>query len=206
MLKLILEQQLSLFPCKYTKYLEESKSISLWAKEYEAGEFWKERREKTADPQPPCTKIGSSLLARAAEPTHFEPSWDPISQFATQGKGSIQDRFTRKTTRVISLLPLSSLPLEPAAAVPFVSPHVSLRMHFPIVITGATDCRGGFTDPLWFVQSLQFAEFSAGRWAGLLHITRCFTSVKVQASNKFLVCKVMHPLQASGHLGPDFVK
>lgn len=159
--------------------------ISLWPKKYEAGEFWREARKETADPQPPCTKIGSSLLDRAAEPTHFEPSWDPISQFATQGKGSIQDKFTRKTKQVI-LLPLPSL--ASAAAVQFVSPHMChWGCIFPIAITGVTVCRAGFVDPLWFVESLQFAEFSARRWAGLLPITRCFTSVKVQAPDKFLV-------------------
>lgn len=102
-------------------------TISLWPKEYEAGEFWKEGRKETTDPEPPCTKIGLSLLGRAAEPTHFEPSWDPISQF---GKGSIQDRFTRKAKQAISLLPLSSLASGACSSCAVCFPsHVSLRVH-----------------------------------------------------------------------------
>lgn len=80
------------------------------------------------------------------------------------------------------------LPLELAAAEQFDSPHMCHQgCIFPIAITGVTECWGWFTDLLWFVQSLQIADFSADRWAGLLHITRCFMSVKVQAPDKFLV-------------------
>lgn len=181
MLTCILEQKISLD--KYTKYL--GKSQYFWFKEYEAGEFWKEYRKGTADPQPLCTKIGLSLLDTAAEPTHFEPSWDPISQFATQGKGSIQHTFTRvKLNGWSPYYRFPLLPLELAAAVQFVPPHIcAMRMHCSY--RGNWFTRGGFTDPLWFVQSLQLAEFSAGRWAW--HIISCFTSVKVEAPDKLLV-------------------
>ena len=75
------------------------------------------------------------------------------------------------------------LPLDLAIAVQFVFPHTChWGCIFPTAVTEVTDLGEGFTDPLWFVQ---FAELSAGRWAGLSQITRCFISVKAQAPDTF---------------------
>lgn len=112
------------------------------------------------------------------------PTCDPISRSCISSRTDLHGKLNGWSPYYH--FPL--LPLELAAAVQFVSPHMChWGCIFPIAITGVTDCKGRFTDPLWFVQSLQFAEFSAGRWAGLLHITRCFTSVKVGAPDKFPV-------------------
>lgn len=128
-----------------------------------------------------------SLLDRAAEGTHWTPHWIWFHGLQHRARAPSRTDLQRKLNGWSPYYHFSHLTLELEIPVQFVSLHTChWGCIFPTAITEVTDCREGYTDPPWFVQSLQFAELSAGRRAGLSQITRCFSSVQAQAPDKFL--------------------
>lgn len=143
---------------------------------------------ETAGPQPPCYQ---DRLEPAGWSSWGNTRWTihRIRFHSLQHRARAPSRtdLQGKLNRWSPYYHFPHLPLQLAIALQFVSSHMRhWGCVFPIATTEVTDCREGFTDPLRFVQSLQFAELSAGRRAGLSQITRCFSSVKAQLPDKFL--------------------